>query len=50
MFIIQNYNFADNGYYINVCGKWSLSIPLSNFKLKWNSMPSYPDHKFSDRY
>jgi hypothetical protein len=38
------------GYGNIVCGNWSLSIPLSNFKLKWNSMPFYPDHKFSDRY
>lgn len=38
------------GYGGVVCGNWSLSIPLSGFKLKWNDMPFYPDHKFSDRY
>lgn len=38
------------GYENIVCGNWSLSIPLSNFELKWNQMPFYPDHKFSDRY
>lgn len=38
------------GYENIVCGNWSLSIPMSKFKLKWNQMPFYPDHKFSDRY
>jgi len=38
------------GYGGIVCGVWSLSIPLSGFKLKWNDIPFYPEHKYSDRY
>jgi len=38
------------GYEGIVCGNWSLSIPMSNFKLKWVGVPLIPHHKFEDRY
>jgi hypothetical protein len=38
------------GYGNIVCGNWSLCIPLSNFKLKWKSLPLTPFHKYEDRY
>lgn len=38
------------GYEGIVCGNWSLSIPMSNFKLKWKSLPLTPIHNYRDRY
>jgi hypothetical protein len=38
------------GYGGIVCGIWSLTIPMSGFKLKWNEMPFVPHHVYSDRY
>lgn len=38
------------GYGNIVCGNWSLTIPVSNFKLKWKSLPFVPHHKYEDRY
>ena len=38
------------GYGGIVCGIWSLTIPMSGFKLRWNEMPFVPHHVYSDRY
>ena len=38
------------GYENIVCGNWSLCIPMSDFKLKWNDFPFTPHHKYEDRY
>lgn len=38
------------GYEGIVCGNWSLSIPMSNFKLKWSELPFSAHHKYEDRY
>jgi hypothetical protein len=38
------------GYEGIVCGNWSLCIPMSEFKLKWKSLPLTPIHNYSDRY
>lgn len=38
------------GYGNNKHGNLSFVIPTSNFKLKWDSFPFYPNHKPEDRY
>jgi hypothetical protein len=38
------------GYDSNMHGNLSFSIPISNFKLKWEDYPFYPNHVFEDRY
>jgi len=38
------------GYGNNKHGNLSFVIPLSGFKLKWESFPFYPNHKYEDRY
>jgi hypothetical protein len=38
------------GYEGIVCGNWSLCIPMSGFKLKWENIPLNPIHKYEDRY
>lgn len=38
------------GYENIVCGNWSLTIPISNFELKWCELPFTPHHKYEDRY
>lgn len=38
------------GYGNNKHGNLSFVIPISGFKLKWESFPFYPNHKFEDRY
>jgi hypothetical protein len=38
------------GYGNNKHGNLSFVIPTSGFKLKWESFPFYPNHKFEDRY
>ena len=43
----KEYGFGYEGI---VCGNWSLSIPMSNFKLKWESIPLTPIHNYTDRY
>jgi hypothetical protein len=43
----KKYGFGYDGI---VCGNWSLSIPMSNFKLKWKSLPLTPIHNYQDRY
>lgn len=51
--MLTNFGYEKNegfGYENIVCGNWSLSIPISNFKLKWDNFPFIPHHKFEDRY
>lgn len=51
-------NFTEFGYkkehgfgYGNiVCGNWSLTIPSSEFKLKWKDLPFVAHHNYQDRY
>lgn len=43
----KNFGFGYGGI---VCGNWSLSIPMSQFKLRWESLPLTPFHNFGDRY
>jgi hypothetical protein len=43
----KEFNFGYEGI---VCGNWSLSIPMSEFKLKWVGVPFTPHHKYEDRY
>jgi hypothetical protein len=38
------------GYGNNKHGNLSFVIPMSGFKLKWESFPFYPNHKIEDRY
>lgn len=38
------------GYENIVCGNWSLSIPISQFELKWSGLPFTPHHRYEDRY
>jgi len=38
------------GYGNNKHGNLSFVIPISGFKLKWNSFPFYPNHVIEDRY
>jgi GR25 family glycosyltransferase involved in LPS biosynthesis len=38
------------GYGNNKHGNLSFVIPISGFKLKWNSFPFYPNHVYDDRY
>jgi hypothetical protein len=38
------------GYGNNKHGNLSFVIPVSGFKLKWESFPFYPNHKVEDRY
>lgn len=38
------------GYGNIVCGNWSLTIPNSNFELRWMELPFVPHHKYEDRY
>jgi hypothetical protein len=38
------------GYGNNKHGNLSFVIPISGFKLKWESFPFYPNHKVEDRY
>lgn len=38
------------GYEGIVCGNWSLSIPMTSYKLRWESLPLTAFHKFEDRY
>jgi hypothetical protein len=38
------------GYGNNKHGNLSFVIPLSNFKLKWENYPFYPNHVVEDRY
>jgi hypothetical protein len=38
------------GYGNNKHGNLSFIIPISGFKLKWDSFPFYPNHKVEDRY
>jgi hypothetical protein len=38
------------GYGNNKHGNLSFVIPLSNFKLKWEDYPCYPNHVIEDRY
>lgn len=38
------------GYEGIVCGNWSLSIPMSGFRLKWSELPFVPHHHYEDRY
>ena len=43
----KEFNFGYEGI---VCGNWSLSIPMSGFKLKWIGVPFTPHHNYDDRY
>lgn len=57
-FVKNWHNFTDFGYEKkfgfgygnNKHGNLSFVIPISGFKLKWESFPFYPNHKFEDRY